>query len=200
MTNMDVFVDKINTLNPEGLRENNPGCIVMHSSYKYPEFKDLHHKHVKQNKWAGVGYHLYISQSGKVYQARPFNVEGAHAIGYNTSSIGVCLHSDNGQPTDKGVEIAKEIISDLQTVYNGIPVISHTYAQAEFVNRLFSENNIQERLEFDENIVEHEQYLAVRQKLDEITNGLSSDSFLDVKRSLKEFTNCPGELFKLLIN
>lgn len=41
-----------------------------------------------------VGYHYLIEKSGAIRQARADSEEGAHTIGENTSSIGVCLAGD----------------------------------------------------------------------------------------------------------
>ena len=38
----------------------------------------------------GVGYHYYIERDGQVYQTRPEEEIGMHAIGYNAHSIGIC--------------------------------------------------------------------------------------------------------------
>ena len=40
--------------------------------------------------FATVGYHYYITRDGTVHTGRPLYQEGAHAIGFNRRSIGVC--------------------------------------------------------------------------------------------------------------
>jgi N-acetyl-anhydromuramyl-L-alanine amidase AmpD len=47
------------------------------------------------------GYHYYIEKNGKVYQARADSDLGAHTVGYNDKSIGICLagNFDSTMPT-----------------------------------------------------------------------------------------------------
>ena len=39
-----------------------------------------------------VGYHYFITTTGKVQKGRPEDRVGAHCLGENTHSIGICLH------------------------------------------------------------------------------------------------------------
>jgi len=41
--------------------------------------------------WDGIGYHYFIEKDGEVWKGRPEHRNGAHARGYNTTSIGICL-------------------------------------------------------------------------------------------------------------
>ena len=63
------------------------------SNFTFEQCNELHRVRFDMKSSLGyyVGYHYYISKNGTVYQARNDNEEGAHAIGYNKSSIGVCL-------------------------------------------------------------------------------------------------------------
>ena len=115
------------TLDKSELRENNPQSIILHSTYLYPEFQDLLNFH-KSLGWAGVGYHFFVSKKGDIYQARPLNLEGAHSLGFNTSSIGLCFNSPNGNPTDKVVSNVKQLIDRLKES-NDLEIISHTQSQ-----------------------------------------------------------------------
>ena len=45
----------------------------------------------KQKGWAGCGYHFVIRRDGTIEKGRAVNVPGAHAEGYNTRSLGICL-------------------------------------------------------------------------------------------------------------
>ena len=38
-----------------------------------------------------IGYHYVILEDGSIEVGRPLEISGAHARGYNTSSIGICL-------------------------------------------------------------------------------------------------------------
>ena len=37
-----------------------------------------------------TGYHYYITRNGRIYQTRHEQLVGAHAVGYNQHSLGVC--------------------------------------------------------------------------------------------------------------
>lgn len=52
--------------------------------------EDIHAFHQRQG-WAGIGYHYFIDYSGKIFRGRPDTAVGAHAYGYNSESLGVCL-------------------------------------------------------------------------------------------------------------
>jgi hypothetical protein len=41
--------------------------------------------------WKDIGYHFFIDKSGSIHLGRPINFVGAHAKGYNSFTIGICL-------------------------------------------------------------------------------------------------------------
>lgn len=41
--------------------------------------------------WNGIGYNWFIEKDGKTVKGRDEKSEGAHTIGYNNKSIGICL-------------------------------------------------------------------------------------------------------------
>jgi N-acetylmuramoyl-L-alanine amidase len=45
-----------------------------------------------------IGYHFVIYTDGSVVPGRPLEKIGAHALGYNESSVGVCLVGGVGGP------------------------------------------------------------------------------------------------------
>ena len=50
-----------------------------------------------------TGYHYYITRDGQMYQTRHEQLVGAHAVGYNQHSIGVCYEgglTPEGRPAD----------------------------------------------------------------------------------------------------
>lgn len=74
-----------------------PEYIIIHHSSRlidHPTFIRLRHRYFR--KWEDTGYHFligngYVSKNGKLYTARSIQFVGAHAIGWNRNSIGVCL-------------------------------------------------------------------------------------------------------------
>lgn len=64
---------------------------------------EIRRMHVEGNGWSDIGYHWVIRRDGTVQKGRPLARSGAHAKGYNTYSIGICLIgglADNGLPTE----------------------------------------------------------------------------------------------------
>ncbi|QQQ17766.1 N-acetylmuramoyl-L-alanine amidase [Brevundimonas vitis] len=45
----------------------------------------------KAKGWHDVGYHYVIRRDGRVEKGRPDEVTGAHVVGHNTGSLGICL-------------------------------------------------------------------------------------------------------------
>lgn len=44
-----------------------------------------------ERKFKDVGYHFFIRKSGVIELGRPLDEPGAHCVGYNKYSVGVCL-------------------------------------------------------------------------------------------------------------
>ena len=53
----------------------------------YDEIRAWHH----QRKFSDVGYHAIIRRSGENEWGRSIHFQGAHAAGYNSDSIAICL-------------------------------------------------------------------------------------------------------------
>ncbi len=60
-----------------------------------------------------IGYHWYISKDGTAKQGRADLDEGAHTIGYNNKSIGICLagNFDVTYPTQPQIDSLKKLIN-----------------------------------------------------------------------------------------
>ena len=54
-------------------------------------YQDLH---LDQRGWWDIGYNFVIGEDGNIYEGRGWDYTGAHAIGYNTQSIGICIIGD----------------------------------------------------------------------------------------------------------
>ncbi len=79
----------------------------------------------KRRGWRGIGYHYVIRRDGKIEKGRPIGEVGAHATGFNQSSIGICLVGgidDTGKPesnyTPAQWNALKELVSTLKAAYN----------------------------------------------------------------------------------
>ena len=58
------------------------------------------------------GYQYYIEKDGKLFKAREDDEEGAHTVGQNKNSIGICLagNFDATDPTTNQVETLKTLL------------------------------------------------------------------------------------------
>ncbi|XP_029159569.1 uncharacterized protein LOC114931584 [Nylanderia fulva] len=50
--------------------------------------------HMDDRGWWDIGYNFLIGEDGNAYEGRGWNYVGAHAPGYNTQSIGICILGD----------------------------------------------------------------------------------------------------------
>lgn len=88
--------------------------------------EDIHRWHLN-NGWTGIGYHYFVKKDGSIYRGRPENVVGAHAIGANTNSIGICAEGNYEieiMPEAQKNAI-KELIADIKSRYGNLAVKGH---------------------------------------------------------------------------
>lgn len=52
--------------------------------------------HINHNGWRDIGYHRYLEDDGTILHGRSEEEVGAHAGGFNTHSLGICVsgHGD----------------------------------------------------------------------------------------------------------
>ncbi|CAK9812966.1 Peptidoglycan-recognition protein LB [Anthophora plagiata] len=50
--------------------------------------------HLDDRGWFDIGYNFVVGEDGKAYEGRGWDFVGAHAPGYNTQSIGICVIGD----------------------------------------------------------------------------------------------------------
>lgn len=90
--------------------------------------------HVEENGWSAIGYNWVIRRSGAIEGGRDldndgdFNEEtGAHAKGFNTESIGICLVGGKGgfNFTYEQVEALKDLIDDIEDEYGPMEILGH---------------------------------------------------------------------------
>lgn len=74
--------------------------------------------------WADIGYHYVIGLDGTVYEGRPIEKMGAHCIGQNAHSVGICYvggTDKNGTPRDTRTDAQKAAMLRL------VKVLMETY-------------------------------------------------------------------------
>ena len=69
--------------------------IVIHCSATKPSMdvdaETIRNWHVNERGWRDIGYHKVIKRNGDVEDGRDVRDSGAHAAGYNSKSVGVCM-------------------------------------------------------------------------------------------------------------
>lgn len=67
--------------------------IIIHCSAVRPwqqsSAKDIDKWH-KDKHWKGIGYHYVVRRDGSIELGRPLEEPGAHCVGHNRYSIGIC--------------------------------------------------------------------------------------------------------------
>lgn len=61
--------------------------------------------------WNGCGYHYIITRAGAIEYGRDLNTVGAHALGYNNCSVGICMI---GGAKENDVTVPQNNFSDAQ--------------------------------------------------------------------------------------
>jgi len=81
---------------------------------------DFYHK---SKGWDGIGYNWFIEKDGRTVKGRDEAKTGAHTIGYNEKSIGICLagNFDKTLPTAPQVESLAKLLQEKMLQYK-IPV------------------------------------------------------------------------------
>ncbi len=78
--------------------------------------------------WSGIGYHFFVSKSGKVYRGRPIWAVGAHAVGENYCSIGIGAEGDysieENMPNPQKKAIS-QLIYELKKTYPQADIVGH---------------------------------------------------------------------------
>lgn len=104
---------------------------------------DLWHR---RRGFASIGYHYVIYLDGTVHEGRPLSMQGAHTLGHNAQSIGICyiggLATDGKTPLDTRTpaqaEALRTLVQHLQQTYPQATVHGHS----EFANKACPSFNV----------------------------------------------------------
>ena len=109
--------------------------IVIHCTASRPDqhlsFELLDKMH-RAKGWNGCGYHYYITRDGQLHFGRPEEMVGAHAVGYNLHSLGVCYEGgldehgksdDTRTPAQRAALIA--LLRSLKVDYPNARILGH---------------------------------------------------------------------------
>ncbi len=110
--------------------------IIVHCSAT-PEGKDFTVEQIdrwhRQRGWKCIGYHYVIYRDGSVHKGRNEQDEGAHCLGHNKYSIGICyiggVTADGKTPKDTRTPEQKSalrnLVKELQIKYPSATVHGH---------------------------------------------------------------------------
>ena len=104
-------------------------CSATRSDRPYP-VTALIRDHAK--RFGFTGYHYYITRDGTTYQTRHEQLVGAHAVGYNRHSLGVCYeggYDEHGRATDTRTSAQKKalltLLKKLKTEHPDARILGH---------------------------------------------------------------------------
>ena len=109
--------------------------IVIHESDtengKTYTASDIEQWHKERKEWGPskithkyIGYHWVIDVDGVIEAGRHPDEIGAHAKGYNTNSLGICLIG-RGKYTQAQWDSLQTLLGALQGQYEGIKIVGH---------------------------------------------------------------------------
>lgn len=109
--------------------------IIVHCTAT-PEGREITVKEIdswhRKAGYNGIGYHYVIHLDGRVEKGRDEQQIGAHTIGQNNCSIGICYVGGcdaNMKPKDTRTGAQKEallkLLRELKVKYKGIPIYGH---------------------------------------------------------------------------
>ncbi|MBU4162484.1 peptidoglycan recognition protein family protein [Patescibacteria group bacterium] len=115
--------------------------LIIHHTERnndFPFFVRLRHKYLRG--WDDTGYHYLIgntrpfTKNGKLYTGRSEEFEGAHTLGYNGNSLGICLigNFDKVIPSEKQFETLFSLLEEKIKKYN--VTVENVRGHSEFPN------------------------------------------------------------------
>lgn len=121
-------IEEVNYKWNEDIIENNvPNKIVVHHAVTTDvEPQEIHSWHIEKG-YGGIGYHYYIKKDGTIYRGREEKMQGAHAIGENSRSIGICLEGSYDKENIEQAQMTSlvNLASSLVVKYNMENIIGH---------------------------------------------------------------------------
>lgn len=124
--------------------------IIVHCSAT-PEWRDVTAKDIDrwhtERGFRGIGYHYVIKLDGTIENGRPENEVGAHCLGHNKNSIGVCYVGGcdkDMRPKDTRTQQQRVslilLLANLKKKYPNATVRGHN----EFVNKACPSFSVQD--------------------------------------------------------
>jgi N-acetylmuramoyl-L-alanine amidase len=105
--------------------------IFIHHAVYNGTVQGIHQMHLNKG-WSGIGYHYYVRKDGSIYIGRPDDVIGAHAYGFNNTSIGICFEGnfETDIMSEAQIKAGQKIVSLMKEKYNVKVVKGHKEVNA----------------------------------------------------------------------
>ena len=87
------IIEKTYSLNGSLTKRSKTDAIYLHHRAGSGDVESIDRQHKSQN-WTCIGYHFYVRKDGSIYRGRREDTVGAHAYGYNSTSIGICAEGN----------------------------------------------------------------------------------------------------------
>lgn len=120
------YIDNYLTFKELKIRPSTKRIVIHHSASKDVSAAEIHRWH-QASGWSGIGYHYVIRKDGQIELGRPVDMIGAHTLGYNEESIGICLTGNFMQesPTPEQLMALRELIQEIKKQYGEIEINRH---------------------------------------------------------------------------
>jgi N-acetylmuramoyl-L-alanine amidase len=94
--------------------------------------------HIRDNGWKDIGYHFVIYRDGSIHAGRPIEQIGAHCLGMNNHSIGICYIGGmdiNRKPKDTRTPEQKTALISLVKLLKASFPDATVHGHNEFANK-----------------------------------------------------------------
>ena len=106
-------------------RQKTDYIVLHHAEASKCSAKQIDEWH-KANGWIGIGYHYFVKKDGSIYRGRPMWSVGAHVLGRNDCSLGIC--AEGSYMTETMPDAQKKSIAELLDYLK-----KHYYPEAKIV-------------------------------------------------------------------
>lgn len=96
--------------------------LYIHHRAGNGDLLSMHNDHINRAGKVGVGYHYFIRKNGEIFRGRSEDRVGAHLLGHNSTSIGICFEGNFEFDTmasvqyDAGLWLIRDILSRYPTI------------------------------------------------------------------------------------
>lgn len=120
------IIEKTYSLNGSLTKRTKTDTIVLHHRAGDGDVEGVDRIH-KNNDWTCIGYHFYVRKDGSIYRGRQEDTVGAHAYGYNNTSIGICAEGnfENETMSEAQKQSLKELVAYIKEKYGISKVVKH---------------------------------------------------------------------------